>query len=96
MATFALIHGGWVAGWCWREVEQHLLGAGHQVFRPSLTGLGERSHLLSPTVDLETHITDIVNLFRWEELRDVTVVGHSYGGMVATGVADRLHERLVR
>jgi pimeloyl-ACP methyl ester carboxylesterase len=94
MATFVLIHGGWEGGWVWKAVEQHLRGAGHEVLRPSLTGLGERSHLLDPTVDLEMHITDILNLLQWEKLQDVTLVGHSYGGMVATGVADRAHEQI--
>jgi pimeloyl-ACP methyl ester carboxylesterase len=94
MGTFVLIHGGWEAGWVWRAVEQHLRSAGHEVLRPSLTGLGERSHLLSRAVDLDLHVTDILNVLKWERLQDVTLVGHSYGGMVATGVADRAHERI--
>jgi pimeloyl-ACP methyl ester carboxylesterase len=93
-ATFVLIHGGWEAGWVWKPVEQHLRASGHEVLRPSLTGLGERSHLLNSTVDLEMHINDILNLLKWEELQRVTLVGHSYGGMVATGVADRAHEQI--
>jgi|SRR5690242_16179024 len=94
MATFVLIHGAWESGWVWKAVEQHLRAARHDVFRPSLTGLGERSHLLSSAVDLEMHIADILNLIKWEKLQNVTLVGHSYGGMVATGVADRAYERI--
>ncbi len=94
MATFVLVHGAWEAGWVWRSVEQHLRAAGHEVFRPSLTGLGERSHLLSPSVDLETHITDILGVINWERLKKITLVGHSYGGMIATGVADRALDRI--
>jgi pimeloyl-ACP methyl ester carboxylesterase len=94
VARFLLVHGGWEAGWVWRTVEDHLRAEGHEVFRPTLTGLGERSHLLTPAVDLETHITDILNLIKWEKLRNVTLVGHSYGGMVVTGVADRVHDRV--
>lgn len=94
MATFVLIHGAWEAGWVWNSIVPHLRGAGHEVFRPSLTGLGERSHLLSPSVDLETHIADILGVIKWERLQNVTLVGHSYGGAVATGVADRVHERI--
>jgi pimeloyl-ACP methyl ester carboxylesterase len=71
-----------------------LRGAGHAAFAPTLTGLGERSHLRSATVDLSTHVLDVVNLLRWHDLRDVVLVGHSYGGMVITGVADRLADRL--
>jgi pimeloyl-ACP methyl ester carboxylesterase len=94
MAAFVLIHGAWEAGWVWASVEQHLRAAGQQVFRPSLTGLGERSHLLNSAVDLETHIADILGVIKWERLYNVTLVGHSYGGMVATGVADRVQEHI--
>jgi len=94
MATFVLVHGAWHGGWCWRNVESVLKRAGHTVFTPTLTGLGDRSHLLSPDIDLETHIADIVNVLAWEELEDVVLVGHSYGGMVITGVADRAKHRL--
>jgi pimeloyl-ACP methyl ester carboxylesterase len=94
VAMFVLVHGGWEAGWVWRTVEEHLRSDGHEVLRPTLTGLGERSHLLNPAVDLETHITDILNLVKWERLGNVTLVGHSYGGMVATGVADRVHDHI--
>ncbi|MGH3441944.1 MAG: alpha/beta fold hydrolase [Nitriliruptorales bacterium] len=94
MATFVLVHGAFHGGWCWRGVVAPLRAAGHEVFAPTLTGLGERSHLASPAVDLSTHVRDVANLIEWEELRDVVLVGHSYGGMVITGVADRLAERL--
>ncbi|MGH6900522.1 MAG: alpha/beta fold hydrolase [Geminicoccaceae bacterium] len=93
MATFVLVHGAFHGGWCWRGVVAPLRAAGHEVFAPTLTGLGERSHLASPAVDLSTHVRDVANLIEWEDLRDVVLVGHSYGGMVITGVADRLAER---
>jgi pimeloyl-ACP methyl ester carboxylesterase len=86
--TFVLVHGAWYGGWCYARVAQLLRAAGHRVFTPTLTGLGERSHLFSRSIDLNTHITDIVNVFKWECLEDVVLVGHSYGGMVVTGVAD--------
>jgi pimeloyl-ACP methyl ester carboxylesterase len=95
MGTFVLVHGAWGGGWSWRPTVGKLLrDAGHEVFTPTLTGLGERAHLASPEVDLETHIQDIVNVIEYENLRDVVLMGHSYGGMVITGVADRVHERL--
>jgi len=94
MATFVLVHGAWHGGWCWRDVKAILRDNGHTVFTPTLTGLGERSHLLSPDVDLDTHILDVVNVLEWEELEDVILVGHSYGGNVITGVADRAKHRL--
>jgi pimeloyl-ACP methyl ester carboxylesterase len=94
MANFVLVHGAWHGGWCWRDVRRVLEDNGHTVFTPTLTGLGERSHLLSSDIDLETHIADVVNLLVWEELNDVILVGHSYGGMVITGVADRAKDRL--
>lgn len=94
MATFVLVHGAWHGGWCWRDVKTILEEAGHTVFAPTLTGLGDRSHLLSRDIDLDVHIADITNLLEWEELPDVILVGHSYGGMVITGVADRAKARL--
>jgi pimeloyl-ACP methyl ester carboxylesterase len=90
MATFVLVTGAWHGGWCWKRVRPALTAHGHDVFTPTQTGLCERSHLLSPEIDLETHIEDIANLIRWEELKDVILVGHSYGGCVISGVADRL------
>ena len=89
-----LVHGGWRGGWSWRRVADRLRMAGHPVFAPTLTGLCERSHLCSPAVGLFVHIDDIVNLVEWEDLDDVVLVGHSYGGMVITGVAERLHSRI--
>jgi pimeloyl-ACP methyl ester carboxylesterase len=94
MATFVLIHGSWNGGWAWRAVAKVLQEAGHEVFTPTLTGSGERVHLATPDVDLQTHIQDIVNVLQYENLRDVTLVASSYGGMVSTGVAERVPERL--
>ena len=94
MATFVLVHGGWAGGWQWREVASLLRAAGHEVFTPTLTGLGERVHLASPDVGLDTHIQDILMVLAYEELRDVILVGYSYSGMVITGVAERAPERL--
>lgn len=94
MATLVLVHGGWDGGWAWRGVARELRGAGHEVFTPTLTGSGERVHLASPEVGLATHIQDIVNVLRYEDLRDVTLVGASYGGMVISGVAEQAAERL--
>jgi pimeloyl-ACP methyl ester carboxylesterase len=94
VATYVLVHGGGHGGWCYQKVKHRLEAAGHEVFAPSLTGLAERSHLLSPNIDLDTHITDVVNLLHYWDLRDVVLVGHSYGGMVITGVADRATGRV--
>jgi pimeloyl-ACP methyl ester carboxylesterase len=94
MATFVLVHGAWHGGWCWKRVRPLLAARGHEVFTPTLSGVGERSHLLRREVGLETHITDVVNVMRWEELSDVVLCGHSYGGMVISGVADRLPDRI--
>ena len=94
MATFLLVHGGWAGGWQWREVASLLRAAGHDVFTPTLTGLGERVHLASPDVGLDTHIQDILMALEYEELRDVILVGYSYSGMVITSVAERAPERL--
>ncbi len=94
MANIVLIHGAFHGGWCWRLVASLLRRAGHEVFTPTLTGLGERAHLIGPAVDLDTHISDIVNAIEMEELTDVVLVGHSYGGMPVTGAADRMADRL--
>jgi pimeloyl-ACP methyl ester carboxylesterase len=91
-----LVHGAWHGGWCWRFVRALLRRAGHDVFAPSLTGLGERKHLARPDIDLETHIEDVVALLEMEDLEEVVLVGHSYGGMVITGAADRAHRRIKR
>lgn len=94
MATFVLVHGAWHGGWCWKRVTPLLRAVGHEVFTPTLTGLGERAHLLAPSVDLETHIQDVLGVLQCEDLGRVILVGHSYGGMVITGVAGRAPERL--
>jgi pimeloyl-ACP methyl ester carboxylesterase len=94
MATYVLVHGGGHGGWCYRKVKRLLETSGHEVFAPSLTGLAERSRSLSPAVDLDFHIDDVVELLRYWDLRDAIVVGHSYGGMVITGVGDRAPERV--
>ncbi|MDE0253813.1 MAG: alpha/beta hydrolase [Rhodospirillaceae bacterium] len=94
MAEIVLVHGGWHGGWCWRPVADRLRMEGHTVYAPSLTGLADRSHLLGPDVGLETHIADIRHLVEWEDLTDVVLVGHSYGGFVTTCVADRIPSRI--
>jgi pimeloyl-ACP methyl ester carboxylesterase len=94
MSTFVLVHGAWHGGWCYKRVAEILRKAGHVVYTPTLTGLGERSHLMSPAVNLDMHIQDIVNVIRWEELSDIVLCGHSYGGMVITGVADKIPEKI--
>ena len=86
--TFVLVHGAWHGGWCWQRVADRLRGGGHAVFTPTLTGLGERAHLLRAGIDLETHIADVVNTLKWEGLADVVLCGHSYGGFVISGVAE--------
>jgi pimeloyl-ACP methyl ester carboxylesterase len=96
MATFVVIHGAWSAGWAWKKMRPLLRAAGHEIFTPSLTGVGERSHLAGPDVGVETHVQDIVNVLFYEDLSDVILIGHSYGGMVATAVADRASERIRR
>ena len=87
MATFVLVHGAWHGGWCYKRVARRLRAQGHDVYTPTLTGLGERSHLLHAGVNLSLHVQDILNVLKWEELSDVVLCGHSYGGMVTTGVA---------
>ena len=96
MATYVLVHGGGHGGWCYQRVARILRGSGHEVYAPTLSGLGERAHLLSKDVDLNLHVRDVVELLFYEDLRDVILVGHSYGGMVITGVADRAAERIGR
>lgn len=95
-STFVIVHGAWGGGWQWKKVGTLLTADGHLVYRPTLTGLGERVHLASPDLTLSTHITDIVNVILWENLHDVVLVGHSYGGMVITGVMDRVPDRIRR
>ncbi len=94
MATFVLVHGAWHGGWCWTRVARKLRDNGGDVFTPSLTGLGDRSHLLNAAVNLSTHIADITNLVESYDLDEIVLCGHSYGGLVITGVADLLPERV--
>lgn len=94
MSVYVLVHGAWGGSWCWKGIRRALQARGHEVFTPTLSGVGERSHLLSKQVNLSTHIADVVNLFRWEELFDVVLCGHSYGGCVVTGAADQVADRI--
>ena len=87
-------HGAWSAGWAWKKMHPFMRAAGHRLLTPTYTGLGERAHLANPSIDLETHITDVLNVIRYEDLHDIVLLGHSYGGMVATGVADRAGDRI--
>jgi pimeloyl-ACP methyl ester carboxylesterase len=96
VATYVMVHGGGHGGWCYQRVARILRSAGHEVYTPTLTGLGERSHLVSRAVDLDVQITDVVNVLHYEDIRDVILIGHSYGGMVITGVADRAPDRVGR
>jgi pimeloyl-ACP methyl ester carboxylesterase len=94
VATFVLVHGGGHGGWCYKRIAPLLRAEGHDVYAPSLSGLGDRKHLLRSDIDLDTHVTDIVNLLDYEDLERVILLGHSYGGMVITGVADRAGSRI--
>lgn len=94
MSDFVLVHGAWHGAWCWQRIVGPLWAAGHRAFAVTLTGSGERAHLLAPTVSLQTHIADVANVIEAEELHDAILVGHSYAGMVITGVADQLAARL--
>ena len=94
MATFVLVHGAWHGGWCYRDTAKALRDAGHTVFTPTHTGVGERAHQAAENITLETHIRDVCGCIEAEELNDVILCGHSYGGMVITGVADRMAERI--
>ena len=94
--TFLVAHGGWSAGWAWKKMHPLMSAAGHRLVTPTYTGLGEREHLASPSNDLETHIQDILNVIKYEDLNNVVLIGHSYGGMVATAVADRAHDRIAQ
>ena len=94
MTTYLICHGAWSGGWSWRRVADRLRALGHDVHTPTYTGLGDRAHLTHPMVDLETHIQDILSVIHAEDLSDFVLVGHSYGGMVVTGVADRVEEKV--
>jgi pimeloyl-ACP methyl ester carboxylesterase len=92
--TFVLVHGAWHGGWCWRRVADLLEAKGHKVFAPTLTGLGERSHLMRAGINVSTHATDVVNVLKWERLSDVVLCGHSYGGFVVSGVAEQAADKI--
>ncbi len=94
MANFVLVHGAWHGAWCWQRVTATLQQAGHRVHAVTLTGVGERAHLLSPSITVDTHICDVVNLIEAEELQDVVLALHSYGGLLGTAVADRVPQRI--
>jgi len=92
--TFLVCHGAWSAGWAWKKMHPLMQAAGHRLVTPSYTGLGERAHLAHPGIDLDAHIEDMLNVIKYEDLRDIVLIGHSYGGMVATGVADRARDKI--
>lgn len=92
--TYVIVHGATAGAWEWKRVGEFLSWDGHTVYRVTLTGLGERRHLANPDIGLETHILDVVNTILFEDLHDVVLTGHSYGGMVITGVMDRIPERI--
>ncbi len=92
--TFLVCHGAWSAGWAWKKMHPLMSKARHRLLTPSYTGLGERAHLAHPGIDLETHIEDMLNVIKYEDLSDIVLVGHSYGGMVATGVADGARDKI--
>jgi pimeloyl-ACP methyl ester carboxylesterase len=94
VTTYLLVHGAWHGGWCWKHVARILRTAGHEVFTPTLTGLGERTHLLNPDIGLDTHIQDVLGVLEYEDISDVVLVGHSYGGMVIAGAAEKAAERI--
>ena len=94
MANFLLVHGAWHGAWCWRQVTEALVRAGHRAHAVTLTGVGERAHLLSPAITLETHIADVTGAIEAEEMTDVVLAVHSYAGMLGTAVADRMPGRL--
>jgi pimeloyl-ACP methyl ester carboxylesterase len=94
MTTFVLVHGAWHGGWCYARTAKLLRAQGHDVFTPTMTGLGERSHMSGSGINLSMHVLDICNVLKWEGLTDVVLCGHSYGGMVITGVAEAMPERI--
>jgi pimeloyl-ACP methyl ester carboxylesterase len=96
MATIVLAHGAWSAAWAWRKMRPLFRNAGHEFYAPTYTGLGQRAHLAHPDIDLSTHVQDVANVLEFEDLKDVVLLGHSYGGMVATGVVDKARSRIAR
>ncbi|HZL30830.1 MAG TPA: alpha/beta fold hydrolase [Pseudolabrys sp.] len=96
MALFVVSHGAWSAGWAWKKMRPLMAARGHTLITPTLTGIGERSHLAHPDIDLDTHIADILGVLKYEDMHGVNLIGHSYSGMVATGAADRARERIAQ
>jgi pimeloyl-ACP methyl ester carboxylesterase len=96
MASVVLAHGAWSSAWAWKKMRPLMRAAGHEFFTPSYTGLGQRAHLARPEIDLSTHIRDVVSVLEFEDLTDVTLIGHSYGGMVATGVVEKARARIAK
>jgi pimeloyl-ACP methyl ester carboxylesterase len=96
MATFLVAHGAWTGGWSWKKMHPLMQAVGHRLLTPTHTGLGERAHLAGPDITLDSHIEDHLGVLEFEDLGDVILIGHSYGGMVATGVADRARERIAK
>lgn len=96
MALFVIVHGGFAGGWAFQPIARYMRANGHEVYTPTLTGIGERVHLAHPDVDLDLHIQDVVNVLEFEDLHEVVLVGGSYGGMVVTGVADRIPQRIAQ
>ncbi len=94
--TFLVCHGAWSSGWAWKKMHPLMAAGGHRLVTPTYTGMGERAHLANPSIDLETHIQDVLNVIQYEDLQDVVLFGHSYGGMVATGVAARAGDRIAQ
>src|SRR5258708_16078648 len=94
MATFLVAHGAWSAGWAWKKMQPLMAARGHELFTPTCTGLGERAHLAHRDLNLESHIADMLAVLEFEDLKNVILIGHSYGGMVATGVADRARDKI--
>ncbi len=92
--TYVLVHGAFLGGWCWGKVASILRGRGHTVYTPTLTGLGERSHLISKSIDLDLFVTDLTNVIKFEDLNDIVLVGHSFGGVPISGVADVMRDRV--
>ncbi len=96
MSTFVVAHGAWSAGWGWKKMHPLMAKRGHRLITPTYTGLGERGHLANANIDLDTHIADILGVLKFEDMNGVNLIGHSYGGMVATGVADRARARIAK
>jgi pimeloyl-ACP methyl ester carboxylesterase len=96
MAIFVVAHGAWSAGWVWKKMHPLMVQRGHQLVTPTYTGLGERAHLARPDIDIDAHIADILAVLEFEDLNSVNLIGHSYGGMVATGIADRARARVAQ